>query len=383
MSSSGRYAAGLSEHPQPVEAVAEVVGEVEGTLAAAPTLAVLFVTGHHVEALPDVVETVRTALRPQTLLGATAVSVVGGAREVEDGPGISLWAATLAPETVRPVRLEARPAADPRSETEIDGVPDDGPSGTMLLLADPFTFPVDALLSRLATEAPGLAVIGGLASAAGTAGLNRLVLDAEIHRDGAVGVLLDDDLATVVSQGCRPIGMPLIITSAERNHVVELGGRPAIERLEDLVAGATEAERELLAGGLHAGLVIDEGKLEFTRGDFLIRGVLGLDRSTGAVAVGDLVEVGSTMQFHVRDATTADEDLRSLMAGRSAASALLFTCNGRGRHLFSTPDHDATIVHDAIGQGPLAGMFCAGEVGPVGGRSFLHGFTASVLLFDG
>ncbi len=373
-----RFAAGLSEHPEPVEAIAEVIGEIEGSLDGPPTLAVLFVTGHHTEALPDLVDTVRAVLRPRTLLGATAVSVVGGAREVEDRAGVSLWAASLAPGAAHPLRLEARPGG---SGIEVEGVPGGEPAGTLLVLADPFTFPVDALLSRLAADAPGVAVIGGLASAAGTAGLNRLVLDGEVHRSGAVGVLLDGELATVVSQGCRPIGSPFIITRAERNHVLELGGRPAVERLEELVAGATDAERELMAGGLHAGLVIDEGKLEFTRGDFLIRGVLGLDSSTGAIAVGDRVEVGTTMQFHVRDAATADEDLRSLMAGRSAESALLFTCNGRGRHLFATPDHDASIVHEAIGRGPVAGMFCAGEVGPIGRRSFLHGFTASVLLF--
>ncbi len=378
MSRTAHFAAGLSEHPDAVEAIAEVVGEIEGSLDGPPTLAVLFVTSHHSEALPDLVDTVRAILQPRILLGATAVSVVGGSREVEDRPGIALWAGVLAPESVQAVRLAARPD---QAGIEIDGIPAGVLSGTMLVLADPFTFPVDALLSRLAVDAPGLAVIGGLASAAGAAGLNRLVLDGEIHRDGAVAVVLDDNLATVVSQGCRPIGSPFIITRAELNHVVELGGRPAIERLEELVAGASEAERELLAGGLHAGLVIDEGKLEFTRGDFLIRGVLGLDRSTGAIAVGDRVEVGSTMQFHVRDADTADEDLRSLMTGQSAESALLFTCNGRGRHLFATPDHDASIVHEAVGRGPVAGMFCAGEVGPIGSRSFLHGFTASVLLF--
>jgi small ligand-binding sensory domain FIST len=189
------------------------------------------------------------------------------------------------------------------------------------------------------------------------------------------------EIRTLVSQGCRPIGRPYVVTKADGTFVEELGGRPALERLQELAANATEAERELLQSGLHVGLVVDEHKENFTRGDFLVRNLLGADRSSGALAVGDRVSVGQTVQFHVRDADAADEDLRELLAGADAEAALLFTCNGRGRHLFGTADHDAGLVEKLLGPIPVAGCFCAGEMGPVGGRNFLHGFTASLALF--
>jgi small ligand-binding sensory domain FIST len=171
------------------------------------------------------------------------------------------------------------------------------------------------------------------------------------------------------------------VTRAERNFVQELGGEPALGRLRELAESATPEELELIQRGLHVGLVVDEHKADFTRGDFLVRNVLGADRDSGAIAVGDQVEVGQTVQFQVRDADAADEDLRELLRGVDAEAALLFTCNGRGRHLFTVPDHDAGMVENLLGPIPLAGAFCAGEIGPVGGRNFLHGFTASLALF--
>jgi small ligand-binding sensory domain FIST len=161
-----------------------------------------------------------------------------------------------------------------------------------------------------------------------------------------------------------------------------MAGKPALERLREVADGATEEERLLLQQGLHLGIVVDEHKTEFTRGDFLVRNVLGADRESGAIAVGDAVEIGTTVQFHVRDAAAADEDLRELLGGASAEAALVFTCNGRGRRLFGTADHDAALVAEMLGRVPAAGAFCAGEIGPIGHKSFLHGFTASIALFD-
>ena len=186
---------------------------------------------------------------------------------------------------------------------------------------------------------------------------------------------------TVVSQGCRPIGKPFTVTRADRNLVVELGGQPALRRLEELAAGATESDRELLRRGLQVGLVVDEHKVDFERGDFLVRSVLGADPDVGSIAVGDQIDVGQTLQFQVRDGAAADEDLRALLGSHSAAGALVFTCNGRGRHLFGVPDHDSGVIAEILGAVPAAGAFCAGELGPVGGRNFVHGFTASLALF--
>ena len=226
-------------------------------------------------------------------------------------------------------------------------------------------------------------MIGGLASAAAGPGGNRLVLDDRLHTDGAVGALLPPGVAVsiVVSQGCRPVGQPYTVTRAEGHLLQELGGRPALARLQDLVTTLPAEDRELLAQGVHLGRVIDEHKLDFERGDFLIRGVLGADPNSGALAVGDELETGATVQFQVRDAVSADDDLRAMLAGREADGALVFTCNGRGMGLFGAPDHDASVVSELTGSPALAGMFCAGELGPVGGRTFLHGFTASMALF--
>jgi small ligand-binding sensory domain FIST len=172
-----------------------------------------------------------------------------------------------------------------------------------------------------------------------------------------------------------------VVTRGRRNFVEELAGRPAIERLRELADRADEAERELLQHGLQIGFVVDEHRADFGRGDFLVRNVLGADRATGAIAVGEQVQVGRTVQFHVRDAAAADEDLRALLAAESAAAAVVFTCNGRGRALFGERDHDAGVVTEILGPIPTAGMFCSGELGPVGSRNALHAYTASLALF--
>jgi small ligand-binding sensory domain FIST len=374
-----RFGAAVSRHPIASTAIGEVVGAVLDQVGFGPDVAALFVTAPHLRAVGDLVDVVRAVLGPRVLVGATASAVIGGAEEIEDAPAVSLWAGRVG--AVRPLRLDA--FADNGGWT-VTGLPRDlgRAPATLVLLTDPDTFPTDAFLRQVAEVAPATTVIGGLASAGRGAG-NRLVLDGLLLDDGAVGFLLEEaPTRVVVSQGCRPIGEPFIVTRAEHNFIHELGGRPALERVQQLIDGASPADRSLLVQGLHAGIVIDESKADFARGDFLVRNVLGANRESGAVAVGDLVEAGTTVQFQVRDAATADEDLRALLDGPPAASALVFTCNGRGSHLFAEPDHDAALVAEAVRGGAVAGMFCAGEIGPVGGRTFLHGFTASVLLFE-
>ena len=376
---SRRYAAAASLHPVASTAIGEVVAEVLDQVGHAPDVALVFVTAAHVRALGNLVDVIRTALAPRVLIGATAVSVIGGAAEIEEAPAISLWAGRVG--AVRGLRLDAFRDHD---GWNITGLPRDigAQPRTLVLLADPHTFPTDAFLQTVGIEAPQLTVVGGLASAARGPGGNRLVLDELLLDDGAVALLFDDVRThTVVSQGCRPIGDPFIVTRAEGNFIHELGGRRALDRVERLVETASPSDRVLLSRGLHAGVVIDERKSVFARGDFLVRNVLGANRESGAVAVGDLVQAGTTVQFQVRDAATADEDLRAMMSATNGAAALVFTCTGRGSHLFGVADHDASIVAESVGPA-VAGMFCAGEIGPIGGRNFLHGFTASVLVFD-
>jgi len=378
------YASALSEHPLATHATGEVVGQVLEALGEQPDFAVLFTTAGFAGALEDIAATVRATLRPHALIGATAVSVLAGAREVEEQPAITLFAGRLPPGTSLPAAstIDAVRGVD---GWQISGTADLAvPGATVILLADPFTFPVDAFVTGLADSAPGLRAVGGLASAGDAAGQNRLVADDVVTSHGAVALLLPPGLDTtlVVSQGCRPIGEPRVVTRAEGNVVYEIAGEPALEHLMGVAASLSAEDRALLADGAHFGIVVDEAKVELDRGDFLIRNVLGADRDNGAVAVGAEVEIGSTVQFQVRDATTADEDVRRLLAGTAGAGALVFTCNGRGERFFGVPDHDAEVVSDHVESGAVAGMFCAGEIGPVGDRPFVHGLTASVLLFD-
>jgi small ligand-binding sensory domain FIST len=376
------FAAALSEHPLPAHAIGEVIGEVLESVGSAPDLAVLFTTAPHGGAMEDMAAAVRAVLAPRALIGATAESVLGGAREVEGSGAVVLWCGRTGP--VTPLRLFGEQLGEGwlLGGLELDGIPR---GATLLLLADPFSFPVDLVLDRLRDERPDIRVVGGLASAARGPGGNRLVLDGQLLTDGAVGVVLSESqtVGTVVSQGCRPIGDPMTVTRAERNIIYELAGQPALERVHALIASVSADDRALLQKGIHLGQVVDEQQDTFGRGDFIIRNVLGADRDAGAIAVGDEVALGSTVQFQVRDADSADEDLRLLLGDRSGAAALVFTCNGRGTHLFGVPNHDAEVVHDAVDGAATAGMFCAGEIGPVGGRSYLHGFTASVVLFAG
>ena len=380
--SSTRFAAALSQHPLPAHAVGEVAGQLLDQLEGDdPDLVVCFTSPHFVGALDDAVHALRSLLSPRVLLGSTASGVIAGTHEAEEGVGFAAFAATLPGVDLEPLALTTESTPD---GTTIVGWPERDIDPDLLLLAvDPFTFPTDAFLQRVRDDRPELTILGGFASGANRPGGNRLLVDGQQWAQGAAGVLLSGaNATTVVSQGCRPIGEPFVVTRGERNFVAELGGRPALDRLRELADGASEEDRALLQqGGLQLGFVVDEHRAEFGRGDFLVRSVVGADRDSGAIAVGEQVAIGRTVQFHVRDAAAADDELRALLAGRDARGAVMFTCNGRGRSLFGEPDHDAGVVAELLGPIPLAGMFCAGEIGPVGGQNFLHGFTATLALF--
>jgi small ligand-binding sensory domain FIST len=378
---TARFASAISEHPDGAQAIGEAVGQILDEIGPSPELAVLFATSPHTNAMAEMAAVVRATLGPTHLLGSTAVSIVGGRREVEDRPAVTLWAGRLAGH-ITPVQLNASRSAE---GFRINGMPDQrgGDGGSLLLLADPFSFPVDDFLAQTAVSHPRLRVFGGLASAARQPGGNRLACDDFVVNSGAVGVFLDEGVVatTVVSQGCRPIGAPFTVTRVDGNMLLELGGKPALTRLIEILEAGSAEDRLLAERGLHCGIVVDESKLDYRRGDFLIRSVLGADPQAGGVAIGDLVAVGATVQFQVRDAASADEDLRELLTGEQAAAALLFTCNGRGEQLFGEPHHDADVVGAMLDTRAVGGMFCAGELGPIGRRNALHGFTASVALF--
>lgn len=374
------FASGISAHPVTVKAVGEVLGQVLEQIGEAPDLALLFVTTHHGGALEDAAAAVRALLQPGLLLGCVAVSVLGRNVEIEQQPGVTLWAGRGGP--TASVAFTGGAGAPAPPEPDFDPV-------ALVLLADPFSFAADETFAALRARHPGLPVVGGNASSAGRPGGTRLLQDGRITTEGAVGALLGPGwrLDPVVSQGCRPIGSPWVVTRAEGNIIFEMAGEPPLTRLARLAEhDLTQEEVALVNQGLHLGIVVDERREEFGRGDFLIRNVLGGDRATGALAVAGPVEVGTTVQFQVRDAASASHDLHTLLAagtdGQRGASrgALVFTCTGRGAALFGSPSHDARAVDELLGC-PTAGFFASGEFGPVGDRNFVHGFTASVAVF--
>ena len=383
------FTVGLSQHADPGIATGEIVGRVLETLGVQPDVAVLFTSGEHMDNTDEIAAAVLELLNPGAFIGTTAVSVAAGEREIEEETAAVLWVGSLgggnAPRA-RAVRLGGVP--DPAGDDEalaaaLDEVHAAGDL-SMIVLADPYSYPVDAALGHWAERWPDVSVLGGLSSGAPMPGGNRIVVDGSVHRDGAAALIVGGsaNVTHLVSQGCRPIGQPYIITEAEGNVVKSLGGMPPFERLQQVFSKLDPADQRLVQRGLHVGRVTDERKIDFERGDFLIRGVLGADRDSGAIAIGDEAPIGATVQFHVRDAETADEDLRAALAhSLQTEGALLFTCNGRGTHLFDAPHHDASALVNQT-SAEVAGMFCAGEIGPVGARSYVHGFTASMALFS-
>lgn len=353
-----------------------------------PDLALAFVSVHHAAAYRDVLLRIVDRAAPRALLGCTAEGVLATGEELEDAPGIAVWLARLPGVDIDPVRLRFRRAGTEGVVQGLAALP--GGAAALLLLADPFTFPADLLARHLNRAAPGVPVVGGMASGGSAPGTTKLFFLGEVLDEGAVGAVLSGAvrIATVVSQGCRPVGRPYVVTSAQGNTIKELDGSPALRRLEDTYSDAGEREQFLMRRGVHIGLAMrGRDATELGRGDFLVRSLAGVDAESGALAVGDLVSEGRIVQFHVRDADSAREDLRllldaeRLLEDRKPVGALMFSCNGRGQRLFGEPHHDVSALDRAYGALPVAGFFCAGELGPVGGRNFLHGFTASVALF--
>jgi small ligand-binding sensory domain FIST len=393
MNGRARFGVGLSRLPDATSAAVEACAAALSGLEGGPaTLAVVFASPSLAEDGERLLAAVAEHLAPQHLIGCTGEAIVGAGREIEDEPALSVWAAHLPGAELIPFRLVARPVdegmgvlgwPDALTGEDVVGL------GPVIMLADPFTFPADGLLAQLNAEADRPLVVGGLASGGRRPGEHRLFAGTDVLTEGAVGLALRGvRLYTVVSQGCMPIGPEMVITDADGSVVHELAGSPAMMKLEEVIDALPPEERRLAAQGLMAGLVIDENRPEYTRGDFLVRGIHGGDRETGDLVVGEHVRVGQTMRFHVRDAESADEDLReALRHARRAlgeetpAGALVFTCNGRGTAMFDAPHHDAAAIADELGGIPAAGLFCNGEMGPVGGRNFLHGFTATMALF--
>lgn len=385
------YASSLSTTRDTLSAADSVVRQVlAGLQGAAPQLAFLFMTHPHSADFQPAVARVQEALGGAVLLGCAGESVAGGDAEIEGDPAVSLWAADLPGASIESFHLAFRSTAD---GIVCDGFPEFNADETaeiraVLVLGEPFTTAPDFLIEQFADTLPGIPVVGGMASGGLGPGQNRLFYRGECLEQGAIGVIVRGGPAikSIVSQGCRQIGHTYVVTKSEKNVILELGGKPALERLQETWQEISGDDQRLVQQGLHVGIVMNEYQDTFKAGDFLIANVLGADRETGSIAIGSLVRTGQTVQFHVRDAKSADEELRHLLEretqDQKTGAALLFSCNGRGTRLFSEPHHDARLVHSVCGAIPLAGFFAQGEFGPVGKKNYVHGFTASIALFE-
>jgi small ligand-binding sensory domain FIST len=390
------FSTALSHEPEASAAGRSIADSVRAGLASRPAdLAFLFFSSHYADQAHTLATVVRANLAPRVLIGCTGEGVIGGDQELEAQAAVVLWAACLPEVTVTPIRPTfVHEHAQGEIRSSVTGWPNDlesrGRVPIFLLLGDPFSTPMDELLGMLADRYPTARAIGGLAGGGSDIGENRLILDDEVFEEGAVAVALSGpiDIRTVISQGCRPIGEPYVVTKAERNVIYELGGAPALQRLQAAFESLSPEEREIASRALHVGIVTDEHRAHFDRGDFLVRNLIGADRGAGSLAIGDVVREGQTVQFHVRDARSASEDINLLLAADRSAhakpplGALLFSCCGRGRGLFGQPHHDIAAVLEQSGKIPVAGFFAQGEIGPVGGANFLHGYTASVAVFS-
>lgn len=353
-------------------------------------LAVLFITVDHVPHAADIARHLKRALPGAVVLGCTAAGVVGGGAEIEERPAISLFLAHLPDVELVPFHLGRTLVGDP-SGLDFAGVQrvvGEGDPSPMLLLADPFSCDSESLLRLLDQLNPGAVKVGGLASGAPSPGRNVLFWGDRVVTDGAVGVVLRGDVVVdaVVAQGCRPVGRPMTVTESADNLLFALDGEPALDVVGALLSSLDGESKRLFQRSPMLGIAMDPEVGALRRGDFLLRHVIGVDPPRKGVAIGHRLMVGDRVQFHVRDPAASAEDLSEQVTrylgsvGEQPAGALMFSCVGRGQRFYGRPNHDTDLLAGLL-EAPTTGFFCNGELGPVHGRSFLHGYTCALALF--
>jgi small ligand-binding sensory domain FIST len=386
------FTMGLSVAAETLAAGREVCEITCATLRGSPDLAICFASQSHAAGLESVLATIDERLRPRTLIGCTAESVVGMGREVERQPAISLWVARLPGAEIHATRLSFQ--SDERGGGAIVGwngpLPTSWPSNaTLLLLADPFSFPTAPFLDEINKIEPHIPVIGGLASGGNTRGGNRLFVGQTIYDSGAIGLMIAGSVRVhpILSTGCKPIGNRYSITKSEPRMLRELDGLPAAEKLQEAVRSYGSIDTLLAEGRLYAGIADAAAVSTNGASAFRMHKLLNMNRTLGALAVGGGMRVGQTVQFHLRDREAANEGWRSALnaldceVDMASSGALLFTCVGRGRRMFPQPHHDIALMHERFGTIPIGGCFAQGEIGSNGKTSYLHNFAASAALF--
>jgi small ligand-binding sensory domain FIST len=407
MANQIKWANALSTRASMEAAVAEVVNRAQESLQAPADLGLVFISSAYASEYTRLMPLLQERLRVPALIGCSGGGIIGmnpqgEALEVEGEPALSLSLASVDGVGVRAFHIpgDALPDMDSPPDEWVDLIgipPQDQPH--FILLSDSFSSRINDLLEGLDFAYPGSVKVGGLASAGSMGVQSGLFCNYQLYREGTVGVALTGNivLETIVAQGCRPIGKTYRVTNGERNILLELAeqdsgdfsnsnerSRTSLEVLRDLIESLSEADRQLAQHSLFVGIARDEFKIELGHGDFLIRNLLGVDPRVGAIAIGDRVRPGQRIQFHLRDANTSAEDLELLLQRykkdtsnlSAAAGALMFSCMGRGEGLYGQPNFDSHLFRRYLKNIPLGGFFCNGEIGPVGGGTFLHGYTS-------
>jgi len=388
-----RWASALSREPRAAAAFDEAAGALEQQLEGSPPdLLLTFVSPDHASACEHIARLAVRRFARAKQVGCTAGGVIGAGHEAEEGPALSLTAGVLPGAVLSAFRVDTegrlRSGAGAAPERDrVEGLPVEPPS--LLLLADPFTLDVSSFIEEVDRAYPGAPKFGGLASGGREPMENRLLLGEEVHRTGGVGIAFSGDVAieTLIAQGCRPIGDPMLVTRCQHALLQELDGRPPLLVLSELYHQLDARDRELMQQSLFVGFEMQSGAVEYEPSELLVRNVLGADERTGALVVGAELRPMSVVRFMLRDAHSAEEELRRMLVRHRHASpdrpsgALLFSCVGRGAGLFGCPDHDTSLFEEQLGPTPLGGFFCNGEIGPVGGTTFLHGYTSAFAIF--
>ena len=386
----------LSPRTDTRAAAHDIAAEIRASSNLRPDLLVVFGTFHHRTLFSDALDILRSELHPVHLLACTTEGVVADDLEIERTAGMSVLALNLPGVVARPFAFDL---ADGPPSVWSDGFirdrvslpPDEGALAHrgILMLADPFSIHAGQACAAIEHAAGplGARIFGGLASGATQPGLNVLASDRRTTHQGIVGLSIfgDIEIDGIVSQGCKPVGPCLVVTKSIGSQILEISGRPALRVVREIAEALPESERALLTQGLLVGVAANAAKPRLGRGDFLVRPVLRVDNDLGALTITDTIKPGTTVQFQVRDATTAHADLAMLLCAEQLreppVAALLFTCNMRGTRLFPTPHHDAQFASARLNRVPIAGFHCAGEIGPSAGHSHVHTQTASLAIF--
>ena len=358
-----------------------------------PDLLLVFVSSHHRNHFAALPGLLRREFDSTQILGCLGVSVIGAGHESGDTPAVAMMGALLPEVYLQATHLEqgeTPPLYAERSLWDQTLQITDQPPACQIVFSDPFTFNTDALLKALDRHYPNTVKLGGLASGLEQPGMPSLLLNDKVYQSGAICLSMSGDIQvdTLVAQGCRPIGEPMFANATHDHLILQLDGKIPREILTELYENLDRNDRKLFTEALFLGIAMQSQQSQYQQGDYLIRTILGLDPDSGALLVNTQIPAQSVVQLHVRDALTATEDLERQLKSYlkhnfplQNSGVLLLTCVGRGTEFYGHKDHDCNAFKQSIGDLPIAGFFCNGEIGAVRGTTHLHGYTSVFGIF--